>query len=92
MFKLGLLLSSLSCLLTENAFAAVCHITEIDKCGTDVLNDYSIPEEICKDYPYTSCTVPTYLYDQCPDDNTRYRACVKDTDRACTDPQVILKN
>ena len=64
MFKLGLLLSSLSFLLTENAFAAVCHITEIDKCGTDVLNDYFIPEEICKDYPYTSCTVPTYLYDQ----------------------------
>lgn len=85
MFRLVCFLSVFLVSAAGSAAAAVCPITEIDRCGNDVFGDYALPEEICTDYPYTSCTLPAYLSDPCPEDDTRYKACIEDTARACSE-------
>ena len=48
--------------------------------------DYTLDTaEQCKNegYKITSCTLPSYLYDQCPYNDKYYKSCKTDTDKAC---------
>ena len=70
--------------------ASVCFLGAGD-CGDAGFNtvggeDYTRPtSELCIEagYATTSCALPNYLYDRCPDNDAYYRSCREDKARAC---------
>ena len=51
-------------------------------------DDYELDEDtLCQNegYNITSCTIPFYLYEQCPYSSKYYKSCKKDADKACKD-------
>ena len=76
---------------TDKAFktAAVCFLGAGDcdsNVGFDKGDDYvRSGKEICMEngYEQTVCTVPSYLYNQCPEDSNYYQSCKEDRPRAC---------
>ena len=51
-------------------------------------DDYELDEDtLCQNegYNITSCTIPSYLYEQCPYSSKYYKSCKKDADKACKD-------
>ena len=55
--------------------------------------DYTRPtSELCIEagYATTSCALPNYLYDRCPDNDAYYRSCREDKVRACKEAGYVL--
>ena len=77
--------------------ASVCFLGAGD-CGDAGFNtvggeDYTRPtSELCIEagYATTSCALPNYLYDRCPDNDAYYRSCREDKARACKEAGYIL--
>ena len=71
--------------------AAVCFLG-FGECG-DVSfgkgdDNYDLDGDVmcqAEGYNVTACTVPSYLYNQCPYDPKYYKSCKEDTDKACKD-------
>ncbi len=77
--------------------ASVCFLGAGD-CGDAGFNtvggeDYTRPtSELCIEagYATTSCALPNYLYDRCPDNDAYYRSCREDKARACKEADYVL--
>ena len=77
--------------------ASVCFLGAGD-CGDAGFNtvggeDYTRPtSELCIEagYATTSCALPNYLYDRCPDNDAYYRSCREDKARACKEAGYVL--
>ena len=77
--------------------ASVCFLGAGD-CGDAGFNtvggeDYIRPtSELCIEagYATTSCALPNYLYDRCPDNDAYYRSCREDKARACKEAGYVL--
>ena len=77
--------------------AAVCFLGTGD-CGDARFSsldgeDYTRPtSELCIEagYATTSCALPNYLYDRCPDNDAYYRSCREDKVRACKEAGYVL--
>ena len=77
--------------------ASICFLGAGD-CGDAGFNtvggeDYTRPtSELCIEagYATTSCALPNYLYDRCPDNDAYYRSCREDKARACKEADYVL--
>ena len=90
-------LEPISDLSSSLKLAAVCFLGAGD-CGDAGFNtvggeDYTRPtSELCIEagYATTSCVLPNYLYDRCPDNDAYYRSCREDKARACKEAGYVL--